>query len=311
MHSVATFVSVLCLATSALAQYGDYETDSGSSSSNYSPAPDTSGSENGSAPAEAVPEAAVTSSSPPANSPQSDGSVTTHVIKVSNKNGDLKFEPNNLQAEAGHVVQFQFWPKVDLSSFSVPTQLYLTKTLEPLRRSIHIRPALCTHQQRQLFHPGLLLWIHAGPGRRNHATNLLDRGQRHQTHLVLLLARGTLPGRYGGSDQSVSFTLSFAHMPCQYAYIPRNRPAQNKSRTIESFTELAAEAPDNVSPSVGQTPGETDGTTPAGTTGTPPSGTNTAAVANFTGAANSLVGGQWTLTSLGMAGVLGLYITCL
>jgi plastocyanin len=270
MHSITTFVSVLCLATSALAQYGDYGSDSSSSSSNS--APDTSGSENGFAPAEAAPEAAVTSSSPSTNSPSSDGTVTTHVIKVSNKNGDLKFEPNNLQAEAGHVVQFQFWPKnhsVVQSTFDQPcvpinnvnsSIAGFFSGFMPIQADATTRPTYTI-----VVNDTKPIWYYC------------SQGEHCQAGMVGVI----------------------------------NPPAQNKSRTIESFTALAAEAPDNVSPSLEQTSGGTDGTTPAGTSGTPASGTNTAAVANFTGAANSLVKGQWTLASLGMAGVLGFYITCL
>lgn len=104
MHSVSTFVSVLCLATSAFAQYGgsyDYGKSGDSSST------DASGSD-------VTPEAASASSPPDANTATPSGTVTVHVVKVSNKEGALKFEPNNLKAEVGEMVQFQFWPKVQI-----------------------------------------------------------------------------------------------------------------------------------------------------------------------------------------------------
>ena len=114
MHSITTFVSVLCLATSALAraQYGDY--GSSGSDSSYGSSTDTSNTENGYGTSDVTPDAAAASSAPaPATSSATPaGTVPVHVVKVSNKNGDFVFEPNNLQADAGHLVQFQFWPKV-------------------------------------------------------------------------------------------------------------------------------------------------------------------------------------------------------
>ena len=80
----------LLLASSALAQYGS---SSGGSS----------GSSGGSA---------VASSPASAGSAAPSGMVKMHVVKVSNKNGDLTFEPNNMQAAPGEMVQFHFYPKV-------------------------------------------------------------------------------------------------------------------------------------------------------------------------------------------------------
>lgn len=56
--------------------------------------------------------AAVATSSATSISPAPPGMVHVQVVKVSNKNGSLKFEPNNIKAEAGSMVQFQFYPKV-------------------------------------------------------------------------------------------------------------------------------------------------------------------------------------------------------
>ena len=52
-------------------------------------------------------------------------SMTMYVVKVSNKKGDLTFEPNNLTAPVGSVVQFQFYPKnhsVVQAAFSNPCE---------------------------------------------------------------------------------------------------------------------------------------------------------------------------------------------
>lgn len=109
MHSITTFVSVLCLATSALAQYGDY--GSSSSDGSYDGSSDTSGTENSSGSSSVTP-AAASAPAPTVSSATPAESVKMHVIKVSNKAGDFVFEPNDLQVEAGEVVQFQFWPQV-------------------------------------------------------------------------------------------------------------------------------------------------------------------------------------------------------
>ncbi|KAL8698359.1 MAG: hypothetical protein Q9201_006616 [Fulgogasparrea decipioides] len=39
------------------------------------------------------------------------GQVVVHVVKVSNKKKGLTFEPNNIVAAPGHMVQFHFYPK--------------------------------------------------------------------------------------------------------------------------------------------------------------------------------------------------------
>src|SRR5262245_42959596 len=46
------------------------------------------------------------------------GMVNTHVIQVGGPNGSLAFYPNNVQANVGDLVQFQFHPKVRLQQHS-------------------------------------------------------------------------------------------------------------------------------------------------------------------------------------------------
>jgi plastocyanin len=41
------------------------------------------------------------------------GQEVVHVVQVG-MGGKLEFSPNNVQAEIGDLVQFQFWPKVTL-----------------------------------------------------------------------------------------------------------------------------------------------------------------------------------------------------
>ena len=57
--------------------------------------------------------------------PSESGKVALHVVKVSNKNGDLKFTPDVVKANTGDMVQFQFYPKnhsVVQSTFDQPCQ---------------------------------------------------------------------------------------------------------------------------------------------------------------------------------------------
>ncbi|KAF1986388.1 Cupredoxin [Aulographum hederae CBS 113979] len=51
------------------------------------------------------------------------GMTTVHVIKAGNEAGELVFAPNNIQANVGDMVQFQFYPKnhsVVMSNFAQP-----------------------------------------------------------------------------------------------------------------------------------------------------------------------------------------------
>ena len=55
----------------------------------------------------------------------STASIAVYVVKVSNKNGDLTFEPDNMTAPVGSMVQFQFYPKnhsVVQAAFSNPCE---------------------------------------------------------------------------------------------------------------------------------------------------------------------------------------------
>lgn len=64
-----------------------------------------------------------TTSSASAASASASGSVKVLVVKVSNEAGGLVFEPNDVKANAGDMVQFQFYPKnhsVAMSNFAQP-----------------------------------------------------------------------------------------------------------------------------------------------------------------------------------------------
>lgn len=55
----------------------------------------------------------------------SSASTAVYVVKVSNKDGDLTFEPNSMTAPVGSMVQFHFYPKnhsVVQAAFSNPCE---------------------------------------------------------------------------------------------------------------------------------------------------------------------------------------------
>ena len=123
MHSFTTVASLLLLATGSFAQYGSGSgggSGSGSSVDDNSGTPISSVDDNSGTPVSSVSPMAtgksvsstLPSTTPVPDSPVPNGKVQMHVIKVSNKAGDLTFEPNNLEAAPGSLVQFQFYPKV-------------------------------------------------------------------------------------------------------------------------------------------------------------------------------------------------------
>lgn len=50
-----------------------------------------------------------------------EGMVTTHIVSVGGPNGSLAFYPDNISAQPGDMVQFQFYAKVQPSSLPRPT----------------------------------------------------------------------------------------------------------------------------------------------------------------------------------------------
>ena len=108
MFSSVSLASTILLAGGVLAQYGGaYNYDSGSVGSQSDGSAGDSGSSSMSS------STSMPASTAAANIATPSGQVMVHVVKVSNKKGDLTFEPNNLQVPAGHMVQFHFYPKVN------------------------------------------------------------------------------------------------------------------------------------------------------------------------------------------------------
>lgn len=173
MYSIPTLMSSILLATGAIAQSYNYGGSYGSGSSG-------SGSSSG---AELSATSSCTASAPVPKTTahigpketSAGGYVKVQVVKVSNKNGDLTFAPNNITAEVGSFVQFYFYPKVSDGSCnlqSIETSLLIMST-ESFRGAVHIRQPLCTFQERQQTRPNrLLLWFHARQSRCDRITSL-------------------------------------------------------------------------------------------------------------------------------------------
>lgn len=69
------------------------------------------------------------------------GEVPTHVIQVGGPNGTLAFSPENIQANPGDLVQFQFNPKVPSSFILVPSLSNSRNRTTPLSSRPSTSPA--------------------------------------------------------------------------------------------------------------------------------------------------------------------------
>jgi plastocyanin len=138
------------------------------------------------------------------------GTVATHVVQVGGPN--ITFSPNNIVAQAGDLVQFQFHAKVSLSAVIVRVA-QANGTSEPLRRPIQLCQPLHTNPEHHTKrNRRFLLRLHAQQlYSRLHIqrSDIHHSRQRHKADLVLLLAGQALPGRYGRCYQRVC--LSFLH----------------------------------------------------------------------------------------------------
>lgn len=175
MYLIPTLVSSILLATGAIAQSYNYGGSYGSGSSG-SDSSSGGGTDYGAA-STSTASAAVSKTTAQTGPKETlaGGDVKVQVVKVSNKNGNLTFAPNNITAAIGSFVQFHFYPKVSDRSCnpqSIETSL-LIASIESFRGAVHIRQPLCTFQERQQTRSnGLLLWFHARQSRCDRVTGL-------------------------------------------------------------------------------------------------------------------------------------------
>ncbi|KAL9010172.1 MAG: hypothetical protein Q9173_004872 [Seirophora scorigena] len=199
MYLSISLLSTVLLAGRALATYGAGSSYGSSSSGSYGSG--SSGSDETSSPKSSP--AALAGTATPS------GQVMMHVVKVSNKAGSLTFEPNNLQAAAGSMVQFQFYPKnhsIVQSTFDQPC--------EPIQNH---------NASASGFFSGFMP-VQAGDAMRP---------------LYTIMVNDTRPIWYYCSQAK----------HCQGGMVGViNPPAANTSRSIASFAALARTAPQNLSP---------------------------------------------------------------
>ncbi|KAI4091262.1 MAG: hypothetical protein LQ344_004255 [Seirophora lacunosa] len=211
MYLSTSLLSTVLLAGGALATYGADSSYGSSSSGGYGSG--SSGSDGTSSP-KSSPAAFAGTATP-------SGQVKMHVVKVSNKAGDLTFEPNNLQAAAGSMVQFQFYPKEERGLITLPhhqshsvVQSTFDQPCEPIENH---------NASASGFFSGFMP-VQAGDAMRPAFT---------------IMVNDTRPIWY--------YCSRAKH--CQDGMVGViNPPAANKSRTITSFAALARTAPQNLSP---------------------------------------------------------------
>lgn len=204
MYFATSLTSTLLLAGGALAQYG-----SGSGSSYGSGSGGSGSMDSGSGSSSMMPSSSMGSASAPMSTGTPSGPVRVHVVKVSNKKGDLIFEPNNMQAAPGEMVQFHFYPKVSVQSaeashFEKTSKADFTSHTEPQRCPIYLRSTMPTYQEQYAIRYRLFLRFYACQGQRVYDAFIYNHGERHETYLVLLQPGRPLPGWDGWCHQSVS-----------------------------------------------------------------------------------------------------------
>ncbi|KAL9613004.1 MAG: hypothetical protein Q9167_002437 [Letrouitia subvulpina] len=248
------------------------------------------------------------------------GMVKVHVVKVSNKKGDLKFEPNSMDVNPGEAVQFHFYPKnhsVVQSTFDqpcVPISNIMPQTKGIFSGFMPVKPTDAMMPSFTIvINDTKPIWYYC------------SQGDHCQDEMVGVI----------------------------------NPPKNNQSRTIDSFTSLAKDAPANLSPgemSTGQMPSydtpppaSTDsapvdstivasvpagtaaslppapapssggsatvpivGTNSSGTASTPSGTAGGSAVQSFVpGAGNVFAARLSIISSVALAGIVGLFVTLL
>src|SRR5579862_5826437 len=133
-----------------------------------------------------------------------------HIVSVG-KDGKLEFCPNQITANSGDLVQFQFYPKVYLS-LENPTdgritplyKAFLPKVALLSRKLLLASPNLVLSVKITEANPRRLLWFHACLQHFHlwHNPHLHHHRQWNWPHMVVLLSGQTLYQRYGLHHQS-------------------------------------------------------------------------------------------------------------
>ncbi|KAI9755482.1 MAG: swr complex subunit [Chaenotheca gracillima] len=155
--------------------------------------------------------ASAAATSAPTGTASSSGGVSVHVVKVSNKNKELVFSPADIKAAAGDMVQFQFYPM----NHSI-VQSTFDQPCQPIADN--------------------------SPGTTGFFSGFMPvKPTDTQMPAYTIAINDTKP---------IWFYCSQGKH-CQSGMVGViNAPAANKSRTLDSFKNLAKSAAKNVSPSV-------------------------------------------------------------
>lgn len=212
MHSIPTLLSSILLATGAIAQSYNYGGSYGSGSSG-SDSGSGGGADYGPASTSTSSAALSKTTTTGPKETSAGGDVKVQVVKVSNKNGNLTFAPNNITAAVGSFVQFQFYPKVSDRSCNPHSiaRILLIASIESFSGAVHIRQPLCAfHEREQTRSNGLLLRFHARQSRCNRIPGLYHQDLRREAYLVLLFAGKALSRGDGRGYQSVCLPPALA-----------------------------------------------------------------------------------------------------
>ncbi|KAH7080932.1 Cupredoxin [Paraphoma chrysanthemicola] len=168
-------------------------------------------------------------------SPSAEGMVATHIVQVGGPNGSLAFYPNNVVAQPGDLVQFQFHPKnhsVVQSTFDQPC--------------VPIQNVMAN--KTDAFFSGFM------------PTNA-SLGATANVLTYTIRVKDTKP---------VWFYCSQGKH-CQAGMVGAVNAPPSGNKTMQAFIALAANAAENLSP--GQAGGSQAGNTPPSPSGTSPTGT--------------------------------------
>ncbi len=186
MHSIFNLVSSILLATGAIAQgynYGGSYGDGASGSDSSSGGGAVSGA--ASTPTSSAAVSKTTAHIGPKET-LAGGDVKVQVVKVSNKNGDLTFAPNNITAAVGSFVQFHFYPKVSDISFNPQSIAQFTHSI------YRIIPWYSPHSTTLVYHSR----TPANPIKRGSSLVSCPSKQMHQNYR-LILSRSTTQSLFG------------------------------------------------------------------------------------------------------------------
>lgn len=125
------------------------------------------------------------------------GDKVVQIVQVGDNNGSLKFFPENIVAEPGSVVQFQFYPKVH--TLQARPQAHTNHSIEPHNNRIIIRSTMRPNRLESHHAPTTRSKVRIRARERRHtiSTNIQYDSERHEANVDLLRAGTALSERYG------------------------------------------------------------------------------------------------------------------